>query len=231
MLYSNTKGMDSIILDISFSELITFAEKRYNYLQVLVGEIGKQISQYNRSWKERQIPKVDAPLKQIEILIEENEKRLQNDYYKYELQKLHIVFCTSIHNMRNNEVVQAYRNALLNAIPDLFENIQEMRLEEIHSQYLLDIDCPPEYHYSFSKLSEAMYGGVPFIVTLGGIIDYLADVVDLLDCISLQEKYVVTIAGFYMRKKIEMSKLANESCLVFREFIGRSSLKHLHLKC
>lgn len=133
MLYSNTKGMDSIILDISFSELITFAEKRYNYLQVLVGEIGKQISQYNRSWKERQIPKVDAPLKQIEILIEENEKRLQNDYYKYELQKLHIVFCTSIHNMRNNEVVQAYRNALLNAIPDLFENIQEMRLEEIHS--------------------------------------------------------------------------------------------------
>ena len=113
--------------------------------------------------------------------------------------------------MRNSEVVQAYRNALLNAIPDLFENIQEMRLEEIHSQYLLDIDCPPEYHYSFSKLSEAMYGGVPFIVTLGGIIDYLADVVDLLDCISLQEKYVVTIAGFYMRKKIEMSKLANES--------------------
>ena len=56
-----------------------------------------------------------------------------------------------------------------------------------------------------------MYGGNPFIVTLGGIIDYLADVVDLLDCISLQEKYVVTIAGFYMRKKIEMSKLANES--------------------
>ena len=161
--------------------------------------------------KEKQIPKVDAPLKQIEILIEENEKRLQNDYYKYELQKLHIVFCTSIHNMRNSEVVQAYRNTLLNAIHDLFENIQEMRLEEIHSQYLLDIDCPPEYHYFFSKLSEAMYGGVPFIVTLGGIIDYLADVVDLLDCISLQEKYVVTIAGFYMRKKIEMSKLANES--------------------
>lgn len=211
MLYSNTKGMESIILDISFSELITFAEKRYNYLQVLVGEIDKQISQYNRSWKEKQIPKVDAPLKQIEILIEENEKRLQNDYYRYELQKLHIVFCTPIHNMQNCEVVQAYRNASLNAIPDLFENIQEMRLEEIHSQYLLDIDCPPEYHYSFSKLSEAMYGGVPFIVTLGGIIDYLADVVDLLDCISLQEKYVVTIAGFYMRKKIEMSKLANES--------------------
>lgn len=152
-----------------------------------------------------------APLKQIEILIEENEKRLQNDYYRYELQKLHIVFCTPIHNMQNCEVVQAYRNALQNAIDDLFENIQDMRLEEIHSQYLLDIDCPPEYHYSFSKLSEAMYGGVPFIVTLGGIIDYLADVVDLLDCISLQEKYVVTIAGFYMRKKIEMSKLANES--------------------
>lgn len=160
--------------------------------------------------KEKQIPKVDAPLKQIEILIEENEKRLQNDYYKYELQKLHIVFCTSIHNMRNSEVVQAYRNTLLNAIHDLFENIQEMRLEEIHSQYLLDIDCPPEYHYFFSKLSEAMYGGVPFIVTLGGIIDYLADVVDLLDCISLQEKYVVTIAGFYMRKKIEMSKESSE---------------------
>ena len=79
MRYSNTKGTESIIVDISFSELITFAEKRYNYLQVLVGEIDKQISQYNRSWKEKQIPKVDAPLKQIEILIEENEKRLQKD--------------------------------------------------------------------------------------------------------------------------------------------------------
>jgi len=58
---------------------------------------------------------------------------------------------------------------------------------------------------------------------LGGIIDYLADVVDLLDCISLQEKYVVTIAGFYMRKKIEMSKLANESSeknLVFNPKAG-----------
>lgn len=41
-----------------------------------------------------------------DIAVYENIKRRSDKvvYYKYELQKLHIVFCTSIHNMRNNEV-------------------------------------------------------------------------------------------------------------------------------
>lgn len=156
ILYSNKVGCDTITLDISFSELMDFAQKRYQYLEDLIAEIDKQIRLYKKEWRGKSIVKSQNPLEQIMTLQHENTVRLDNDYYRYELNKMYIVFGTSVQNEQNQKAVNIFRHALQRPIQEFYENIQEMRISEIASQKILEPSYPFECQYAFSKLCEAV---------------------------------------------------------------------------
>lgn len=199
MLYSNKLGCETITLDISFSELLAFAQKRYQYLNELIKEIDKQVQHYKNLWRAKTITKSQNSLKQIMILQHENVVRLDNEYYKYELGKLQIIFGCSIRNEKNQNAVNIYRHALQKTIQEFYDNIQEMRISEIASQKVLEPSYPFEYQYAFSKLSEAVYSGnIPYVTPWKSLDEYLSGVVDIRNCDSIGEAYVVAMAGFYL---------------------------------
>ena len=135
---------------------------------------------------------------QIRILIEESKKRLDNDYYKYELEKLRIMFETHISNELNRRVVESYRNVLQEELEELFNAIQEMRLDELDSVTRTEVSLPAECLYPFSKLSDAVYGdGYTSLVASDNFKKYIGDIVDLENIESTRELYVVIKAGFY----------------------------------
>lgn len=202
ILYSNKVGCDTITLDISFSELMDFAQKRYQYLEDLIAEIDKQIRFYKKEWRGKSIVKSQNPLEQILTLQHENTVRLDNDYYRYELNKMYIVFGTSVQNEQNQKAVNIFRHALQRPIQEFYENIQEMRISEIASQKILEPSYPFECQYAFSKLCEAVCSGdIPYVTPWKSLDGYLSEVVDIKDCNSINEAYVVALAGFYLLEK------------------------------
>lgn len=204
ILYSNRVGCDSVFLDIYFDELFSFARKRYYYLQTIMDEIDRQIDKYYLEWRKTKIPKVDNPLEQINILISENKNRFNNDYYSYELKRLQVIFRVKVGCPKNKVIVDSFRKRLLPVVEKFYENIQDMRLEDIDLTDRLDVKMPENCRYSFSKLSEAVYGNPQFFYcNLDSIQTYLGSIVDLSQCETSDEMYTTVLAGFSARNNIE----------------------------
>lgn len=198
ILYSNRIGYDPIFLNIYFDELIEFAEKRYKYLQKIMDEIDRQISQYQLNWRQKAILKSNDPAKQLEILMVENMQRLGNEYYASELKKLQIIFSANANEEQNRTVLKRYQKALIPTINELYNNIQTMRICELKYSDALDVEIPNDLRYEFSKLSEAVYGSKnSYPIGLKKIQDRLYGVVNIQECISYEEMYALTLAGFY----------------------------------
>ena len=58
------------------------------------------------------IEKSDGPFEQIDILLQELNKRSENDFYEVELKRLRVLFETYINGERNRTLVEEYRNML-----------------------------------------------------------------------------------------------------------------------
>jgi hypothetical protein len=155
ILNSSQPDKNFLFLDIYFDELLTFAKLRYNYLRTIMKKIDTQVEHYFDSWRKQNITRGTSPTEQIDILINENKQRLDNDHYNYELEKLRIIFNASINNSKNLKLVDHYRTTLSDKIEEIFTNLQQMIISEIQS---LDDSCPSNCQYAFSKLSDAVYG-------------------------------------------------------------------------
>lgn len=95
-LYSNIPGEEAILFDIRISELMGFAEKRYEYLKEIIKEIDNKVNEYLNCWRCKEIEKSYSIIEQIKILIREEKDRYDNDYLKNALEKLRIIFSTNI---------------------------------------------------------------------------------------------------------------------------------------
>lgn len=71
ILYPSDSKAEDIFLDIRFKELWAFAERRYNYLNTLMDIIREKEKQYVSLQSKISINKVDNPLNQIKILIQQ----------------------------------------------------------------------------------------------------------------------------------------------------------------
>lgn len=88
ILYSNVPDKESRFFDISFSDLMEFAKNRYYYLGELMKQIDKIVLEYKKDYQKIEIEQKAEISERILLLIEENKKRLDCDYYDYELNKL-----------------------------------------------------------------------------------------------------------------------------------------------
>ncbi len=82
IVYSNDPGTDYEFFDISITEIMYFATKRYDYLNDLMKRIDEITEQWCEKWRNTPIILSEDKLANIETLIKENEDRLDNEYYK-----------------------------------------------------------------------------------------------------------------------------------------------------
>lgn len=179
-LYSNIPGEEAIFFDIRISELMGFAKKRYEYLNEIIKEIERS----------------DSIIEQIEILKREEKDRYDNDYLKYALEKLRIIFSTDIKSPKNQVTVEKYRSIMRVRLDEIFDILQTMQLEELPSDKYIDDSPPSKYQYPFSKLREIIYDGAYNHFALRMLEDGLGDVIDF-ENITIDEIYVTLCVQFY----------------------------------
>ena len=195
-LYSNIPGEEAIFFDIRISELMGFAKKRYEYLNEIIKEIDNKVNEYLNCWRCKEIERSDSIIEQIEILKREEKDRYDNDYLKYALEKLRIIFSTDIKSPKNQVTVEKYRSVMRVRLDEIFDILQTMQLEELPSDKYIDDSPPSKYQYPFSKLCEMIYGGAYNHFALRMLEDGLGDVIDF-ENITIDEIYVTLCAQFY----------------------------------
>lgn len=157
ILYSNVPDKDSRFFDVSFSELLNFAKSRYLYLNELKTQIDMIVSKYKSEYRKIPIENKAGIDERIELLIEENKKRLNCDYYDYELNKLRLVFEQSnFKNPKNQKVVDLFQKDLLLELEEIQNHLQDMSTDELDTE--IDVEYPQECQYLLSKLSDSVWG-------------------------------------------------------------------------
>ena len=200
-LYPNNTECQTISLNISFEELMQYAEDKYEYLNILIKQIIQNEEEYNNKKRNTKIAKGGSIIEQIEILINENEDRLENDYYDTLLKRLKLIFETEIHNVDNLKIVNAYRELLKDVVVEIYQNLQNMVVEDIESNEKYDCDVPDYFKYVYAKFYEGVFGESPvYSIALQELKDYVSIIVNLDLCDSRIETYVVFEAAKYFKK-------------------------------
>ena len=195
-LYSNIPGEKAIFFDIHISELMGFAQKRYEYLEEIIKEIDNKVKEHLNCWHCKEIKKSDSIIEQIDILIREERDRYDNDYLKYALEKLRVIFSTNIKSPKNQAIVEKYRSVMRIRLDEIFDILQTMQLKDLPSDMYIDDSPPSKYQYPFSKLCEMIYDGAYNYFALSMLEDGLGDVIDF-ENITIDEIYVTLCAHFY----------------------------------
>lgn len=162
ILYSNQVGEKDIHLSIDMKQVFAFAQKHYDYLNVLMDELRKQYEEFQAEQKGRHFLCEGDALTRLYILKDESVKRLNNDYYRMTIDELILIFETPITCEKNKELVEEYRDALENLIDEIYHNLQEMKFVDLEYGWLLDADraegLPDGWGYWYEKLSSYVFG-------------------------------------------------------------------------
>ena len=205
ILYSNVPGKASRFFDISFSDLMDFARNRYYYLGELMKQIDKIVLEYKRDYQKIVIEQKTEISERILLLIEENKKRLDCDYYDCELNKIRLFFeHSNFQNPKNKKVVEDYQKILLLEIDEIQHNLQNMIIDELNTD--IDVEFPDKYHYTFSKLSDSVWGEGYAYAIKGMIVEKLNECIYPIAIIenemSLEEIYVLFLAANFERARL-----------------------------
>ena len=196
IIYSIDPEKENQTFDICFDDIFRYAERRYHYLITLMKEIDRQIEEDNKYWRSQRIPeRKEDVLTHIELLKEENEKRLENEWIKERLEKIQRVFETKITDEENEKAVGRFRKALLSDI-DYYQNcLQTMSFDDDHQD--IEGDCPQRLSYARQQISELDYGMLwPAVKEMT---PYLKDAVDLEKAEDMFEIQVLIEAGLWIK--------------------------------
>ncbi|MBU5288280.1 hypothetical protein AALJ34_16755 [Paraclostridium bifermentans] len=156
-LYTNDKDGEDITTGIKFDELNQFLEIRYNYLNELISAIKLDIENDIKKKSERNINIVDDPIEQLEILKDELDKRLENDYYENLINNLIMMFSANITEIKNKGIISNYIKELRLLIDEIRINIQNMEFKELENECLIDFNLPNKIKYEISKTYDYIY--------------------------------------------------------------------------
>ena len=168
------------------------------YLSVLMVRVDEIINEYLDAFRKIPVKTGTDVISTVEILLEENKQRFNNDYYDYELQKIKRVFEVE-EAEQNKTVLDSYKNALKMELEEIKDRLQNMELDELESQ--VNDDIPMGIHYPFSKLSDAVWQEeycMFFDCAFEAVKKQFAGIVDFNESMSLEEVYVLACAGAYV---------------------------------
>lgn len=174
ILYSNIPGKQSVEFPISYSELMNFASRRYSLLSDFMDKIDENISNYNLKWRGIAIPVPDNPIEHIELLIEENENRWENDFIRNRLEYLNIVFSADPSSEKNKIILAEYKKVLETEIAQIHQLLQDVDYD--HDLKKVEVHIPSGMGYMYDQL----YDGFSGVSTIG-ITSFRPIVCDLVD--------------------------------------------------
>lgn len=204
ILYSNRVDGKNIDLGIEFKQLVKFLNKYYLHLTVLSNALDLQYDEFCREKRKEHFECSGTPLERLEILKSESRRRLNNDYYNHTIDSLIRVFQVQITNKQNLELVQDYRNDLIPAIDEIYNNLQNMTMVDLThygNDTNKDLPLPNGWEYAVEKLTESMHDdGYPTSVWLPSLKRIFEDKFVFEYC-SLEELYVLTQATLHSLAK------------------------------
>ncbi|MBR2042300.1 MAG: hypothetical protein IJ945_08020 [Oscillospiraceae bacterium] len=161
ILYSNQIKGEDISLSIDHNQILAFAEKHYNHLNVLIDELKRQHDAFCKEM--RNVPFVwgTDPLSRLEILKRENEARMDNAYYRDLIDYLTLIFSTPVSCKENFDLIEKYHAALIKVIEKIEINLQKMTIEDFDFDDILyptTKNLPDGWHYYVEKLSDYVFG-------------------------------------------------------------------------
>lgn len=157
-LYSANTSDKSIVFGFRFSEMEEFLESRYGYLRLLISELERQYTDYCKTMAGKILTNSEDTIEQLKILRVESESRLDNDYYKYIINNLIIVFEAKNTIFENAEIFEDYRNRANEVVIELKNNLQQMKFMELCTNNIIEHNHPEKIHYSLSKIFECLRG-------------------------------------------------------------------------
>lgn len=152
LLWSKEKSKDfnQLSFGFKFKDIERYLDKCINYLEVIYKDILNMIYEYKKETAKKEIKKVENPIEQLNILLDEDKDRL-NEKYKYEIEEIKVLIETPIIDPSNEIAYQKYRNLLIDKIPYLYKAIQHP--EEVDSIEEIEdiINCDIEHFTSMSS--------------------------------------------------------------------------------
>ena len=161
-LYSNDPQVDDIELKIRLNELDEFFNTRYGYLSKLIQRVDEIDNFYDEKYKKEKIETSDDPIAQIQILLEENQKRTNSEYYDSTLHRLKSFFETEFHCPENKKLVKEFENQLKSGIKEIMDAIQNNTFFTPYIDSLLEPTYKPRINgwgYAYGKFFERVFIG------------------------------------------------------------------------
>lgn len=199
-LYSSEVESQDIVFGFRFDELKHFLQTRYDYLLVLQKEIDSQYENYKKEKSSHVINSSKNILEQLKILMDECEDRLDNDYYRYVIEEVLIIYEAKNTLDENKKITDEYKNELKKVVLELKDNLQRMRFKELKFDYIVNHRHPKEIHYSLSKIYECLRGTRDdhmYNFYLKMISDYLREYVIINNNMSKKEIFMLIKTGLF----------------------------------
>jgi hypothetical protein len=202
-LYNNQQEKEELSLGINISELNNFVLRRYEYLLELMKEIEKQYKQFIRRLKERKINTYEDIFKQLNELKIESHKRLCDKHASI-IEDIECVFQVKSNNKSNEKILDLYKEKLLDLVKEIYITLQDMKFCNLDKEYIISPKSPPELYYPLEKLSSAMWSGTQ-LYAFTPIKKHLEGIIDFDSVESIKERYVLTLAGLYIKSHLNES--------------------------
>ena len=156
-------------------------------------QIDKITAQWCEKWKNTPISLFDNTKRNIDVLLQENQKRINNDYFQERLKEIERAFSIEPTSMKNRKLISEYRDALLYEIKEITCALQSMNLDYEYES--LDDSADLNYNYPNQHIFEPEKGLLNWAISklrtpLGCFIDF-----DSYD--SLSELQTLVNAGWW----------------------------------
>lgn len=157
------KSWEQVEFGFSFKDIEKYLDKCINYLDNIYEDFLVLINEYKKELSKIKIPKIDKPIKQLNILIKEDEKRL-NGRYNVSIKDVKLLLTTEITDKHNRKLYEKFKNVLINQIPYLYNALQHPEKIKNINEIENIIDSTVEYFnknssYYYTKLYEYWNNG------------------------------------------------------------------------
>lgn len=160
LLWSKEKSdtLNQKAFGFSFNNIDLYLEKYLNYLDEFYVKTLKLIKNYKKAITKKTINRINEPLKQLNLLLIEDKKRLDGKY-EYIIKDIEKLISIKISDKENEKIYSSYRKKMLLCINKLYKAIQyPNRKNEVKNIELLLESEIEEFdnmtHYYYSKLLE-----------------------------------------------------------------------------
>jgi hypothetical protein len=205
ILYSSKKGDEDIRTGCNISELNEYANSRYLYLNHLKNVLENHYELYQKEMRGKLINKGNDELVQLEILQNECKIRLDNDYYKSNIENLITMFSVKNIDERNIVIVEDYLKVLKQGIGELYAKLSDMSFDTLESDDSINPIYPSENLYSFEKFYGYVYLGKNSEIKswfIKDIKDLVSGFVVIEENMDRDELLLYVNAGLYFMSKL-----------------------------